>query len=171
MYYCIIIVLLYYYFSCIVLLLFLYCIIVLLSSPDCRSAAHNCRPSARLTTFAFKSSDVSRLLLDLDSSGGTDPLGMLPLFLKRYVDVLGPRLSVMFRQLVRQGSFAACSRQANVTPMPKSPPSSSVANYLPISITSALSKVFERLHGVGSSRTIYGTQRCASNHPVCLSEL
>ena len=43
------------------------------------------------------------------------------------------------------GSEPACWRQANVTPVPKGPPSSSVANYRPISITSGLSKVFERL--------------------------
>ena len=39
-----------------------------------------CRPSPSLTTFAFRSREVKRLLLDLDSYGGTDPLGMFPLF-------------------------------------------------------------------------------------------
>ena len=38
-------------------------------------------PSPNLTTFAFRSREVSRLLLDLDSCGCTDPLGMFPLFL------------------------------------------------------------------------------------------
>ena len=85
------------------------------------------------------------LLLDLDPYGGTDPLGMFPLFLKRTADVIAPRLSVVFRRLVRLGSFPACWRQANVTPIPKVPPSSSVENYRPISITSVLSKVCERL--------------------------
>ena len=51
----------------------------------------------------------------------------------------------MFWWLVRLGSFLACWRQANVTPIPKGPPSSSVANYQPISTTSVLSKVFESL--------------------------
>ena len=51
----------------------------------------------------------------------------------------------MFRRLVHLGSFPVCWRQANVTPIPKGPQSSSVANYRPISITSVLSKVFERL--------------------------
>ena len=51
----------------------------------------------------------------------------------------------MFRRLVRLGSFPACWRQVNVTPIPKGPPSSSVANYRPISISSVLSMVFERL--------------------------
>ena len=46
----------------------------------------------------------------------------------------------------------ACWRQANVTPIPKRPSSSSVANYRPISITSVLSKVFERLVSVSVRR-------------------
>ena len=40
-------------------------------------------PSPSLTTFAFRSREVRRLLLDLDPYGGSDPLGMFPLFLKR----------------------------------------------------------------------------------------
>ena len=107
-----------------------------------------CHPSPSLTTFAFTSSEVRRLLFDLDPYGGADPLGMLPLFLKRTANVMALRLSVVFRQLVRLGSFPACWRQANVTPIPKGPSSSSVANYRPISITSVLSKVFERLVSV-----------------------
>ena len=85
-----------------------------------------CHPSPRLTSFAFSLSDVRRLLLDFDPYGGYDPLGMFPLFLMRKADVLAPRLSVVFRRLVRLGSFPACWRQANVTPIPKGPPSSSV---------------------------------------------
>ena len=87
-----------------------------------------CHPSPCLTSFAFTSSEVRCLLLDLDPYGGSDPLGMFPLFLKR-TDVLAPRLSVVFRRLVRLGSFPSCWRQANVTPIPKDPPSSSVADY------------------------------------------
>ena len=91
---------------------------------------------------------MRRLLLDLDLYGGTDTLRLFPLFLKKTADVMAPRLSVVFRRLVRLGSFPACRRQANITPIPKGPPSSSVANYRPISITSLLSKVFERLVSV-----------------------
>ena len=63
-----------------------------------------------------------------------------------------PRFSAVFRRLVRLGSFPACWRQANVTPIPKGPPSYSVANYRPISITSVLSKVFGRLVSVRLGR-------------------
>ena len=88
---------------------------------------------------------MRRLLLDLDPYDGTDPLGMFPLFLKRTADVMDPRFSVVFRRLVRLDSFPAFWRQANVTPIPNGPPSSSVANYRPISITSVLSTVFKRM--------------------------
>ena len=66
-----------------------------------------CHPSPSLTTFAFRSREVRRLLLNLDPYGGTDPLGMFPLFLKITADVMAPRLSVVFRRLVRLGSFPA----------------------------------------------------------------
>ena len=102
-------------------------------------------PSPSLTTFAFRSREVRCLLLYLDPYGSNDPLGMFPLFLKRTADVMAPRLSVVFRRLVRLGSFRPCWIQGNVTPIPKGPPSSSLANYRQISIASVLSKVFERL--------------------------
>ena len=101
-----------------------------------------CHPSLSFTTFAFKSSEVRRLLVDLDPYRGTDPLCMFNLFLKRTADVIARRLSVVFRRFVCLGSFPACWRQANVTPIPKDPPSCSVAKYRQIFIISALSKVF-----------------------------
>ena len=42
----------------------------------------------------------------------------------------------------------------SVTPIPKGPPSSSVGNYRPISITSELSRVFERLVSVRLGRVM-----------------
>ena len=62
---------------------------------------------------AFRSSEIERLLLDLDPYGDSDSLGMFSLFLKRTADVLTPRLSVVFRRIIRFGSFPACWRQAN----------------------------------------------------------
>ena len=61
-----------------------------------------------------------------------------------------PSLSVVFPGLL--DSFQACWRQANVTPILKGPPSSTVANYRMISITSVLSTVFERLMSDSLSR-------------------
>ena len=91
-------------------------------------------------------------MLDLDPDGGPNPLLMFPLFLKRPADILAPHLSVVFRRLVRLDSFPACRGQANVTQIQKSPPSSRVANYQLIFMTSVLFKVFERLVSVRLGR-------------------
>ena len=79
-------------------------------------------------------------------------MDMFQFFLRRTTDVLASKRSVVFWRLVRLGSFSACWRQANVTPIPNGPQSSSVANYRRISITSVLSKVFERLVSVRLGR-------------------
>ena len=42
-------------------------------SRDPADLPSTCHPSSSLTTFAFRSREVKRLLLDLDSYGGTDP--------------------------------------------------------------------------------------------------
>ena len=70
--------------------------------------------------------------------------------------VLAPRLAVVFRRLLRLGSFPVCWREANVTPIPKGPPSSSASNYRPISLTPILSIFFERLVSVGLGRFMEG---------------
>ena len=112
-----------------------------------------CHTSPSFTTFTFWSREVRLLLSELDSYGGADPLGMFPPFLKRTADVMAPRLSIVFRRLVRLGNFPACWREANVTRIPNGPPSSSsVANHRPISITTVLSKMFERLVSVRLGR-------------------
>ena len=65
-------------------------------------------PSPSISTFAFRSGEVRRLLLDFDPYDGTDPLGMFPFFLKRTANVMEPRPSVVFWRLVRPGSFQTC---------------------------------------------------------------
>ena len=53
-----------------------------------------------------------------------------------------PKLSRLFRRLLRCGEFPLEWRIANVTPIPKSPLSELVCNYRPISMTPVLLKGF-----------------------------
>ena len=106
----------------------------------------SCAPPIQLRSLAFRSSELLTYLNDLDTFGGCDPLGFLPIFYKKIAPALAPKLAVIFRILIRRGSFPDCWRTANVTPIPKgSSPSSDPGEYRPISITPVLSKVFERL--------------------------
>ena len=88
-----------------------------------------CHPSPSLTTFAIRSREVRRLLIDLTLMVALTHWVCFLSFLRELLMLWPPRLSVVFRRLVHLGSLPACWRQANVTPIPKDPPSSSVANY------------------------------------------
>ena len=84
-------------------------------------------------------------LLNLDLNGEVDPSGCFPMFFRKTASVLAPKLSSLFRRLLRCGEFPLQWRIADATPIPKGPLSVLVCNYRPISITPVLSKVFERL--------------------------
>ena len=107
-----------------------------------------CYPAPKLCSVAFRSRMVEKLLLDLDSYGGSDPYDMFPLFFKKTAREIAPKLSMVFRGLLRSGSFPVFWKVADVVPVPKGAPSAQVANYRPISITPVLSKVFERVIAV-----------------------
>ena len=107
---------------------------------------HSCHPLPTFNSFAFRSSEIKCLLSDLDAYGGTDPNGLFPLIFKQLSGELAPKLGVIFRILVRRGSYPECWRLGDITPIPKGSSSSPSPNdYRPISITPILSKVFERL--------------------------
>lgn len=105
-----------------------------------------CFPSPNLKSIAFKSAELRQYLLDLDTYGGIDPDGFFPLFFKKIAVVLAPKLAIVFRLLLKSGSFPLCWRKASITPIPKgATASSSPSEYRPISITPILSKIFERV--------------------------
>ena len=74
-----------------------------------------------------------------------NPDGMFSHFYKQVARELAPKLSVMFRLLVRRGNFPGCWRLADVAPALKKSYFSDVGDYSPISITPVLSKVFENI--------------------------
>jgi len=105
----------------------------------------SCFPRAKLSSFAFRSGELRSIMMGLDSYGGTDPSGVFPLVLKKSANVLARPLASVFRVMLKRGSFPVCWRLAHVTPVPKTPNSSFVRDYRPISITPVLSKVYEKL--------------------------
>ena len=60
-----------------------------------------CVPQSRCNSLAFRTSVLLRLLLDLDSYGGVDPLSVFPLFLMKVAAIIAPKLSIIFCMLVR----------------------------------------------------------------------
>ena len=106
---------------------------------------YTCYPEAELTSLAFRSREIKNLLNDLDGSGGADPDGIFPLFLKNAADILSSKIAVIFHKCARAGTFCTCWRVGNVMPLCKCGSGSSCSSdYRPITITPVLSKVTER---------------------------
>ena len=56
----------------------------------------SCFPKAELTTLAFHSWEVRKLLLELDPDGGAGPDGNFPLFFIKTANYLAPKISNIF---------------------------------------------------------------------------
>ena len=106
----------------------------------------SCFPEPKLCSMAFRSREVRALLLELDGHGGVDPNGILPIFLKKTANIIAPKITAIFRKLVRLSCFPSLWRTGNIAALPKGlNPSSSPSEYRPISITPVLSKIFEKV--------------------------
>ena len=79
-------------------------------------------------------------------------IASFPMFFQKTASVHAPKLSRLFRRLLRCGEFPLEWRIADVTPIPKGPLSALVCNYRLNSITPILQKVFERLISLRFSR-------------------
>ena len=105
----------------------------------------SCSPQSRCNFLVLRTPVLLCQVLDLDTYGGVDPLGVFPLFLKIVADIIAPTLSIIFHGLIRQGSFPECWQSANVTFIPNGAPSPDRKNCPPISITPIVAKVYEKL--------------------------
>ena len=63
----------------------------------------SCFPQSMCNSLAFLTPVLLLLLLDLDTYGGVDPLGVFPLFRKMVEDIIAPKLSIIFQGLIRRG--------------------------------------------------------------------
>ena len=126
----------------------------------------SCFPQSRCISLVFRTPVLLRLLLDLDTYCGVDLFGVFPLFLKMVADIIAPKLCIIFPGLIRWGSFLECCLSANVTAILKAVSSPNRENYRPISTTTFLSKVYEKLvsHKLSSFSEIYVFAYCS----VCL---
>ena len=74
-----------------------------LDSKQCREQFVT--PLSSFPSLAFRTPVHLRLLLDPDTYGCVDPLGVFPLFLKMVADIIAPKLSKKFRWLIHRRSF------------------------------------------------------------------
>ena len=71
-------------------------------SNDSLTMPQSCFPVAELTTFAFRSAEVKKLLLKLDPYSGVGLDGIFPLFFVKTANYVAPKISTVLHKLVNK---------------------------------------------------------------------
>ena len=95
----------------------------------------------------FTVDEVLEALKNLDASKSPGPDEILPVFLKSCCNELSPILCDLFNFFVQKGKVPKAWKEANVVPIYKGgvKPKDDVGSYRPVSLTSVLCKVIEKL--------------------------
>ena len=88
---------------------------------------------------------VEKLLSQVKETKSQGPDGIHPKFIKETSRELSKPVSMLFKKSVEEGRLPQAWKEANITPIHKKGPKHKVGNYRPISLTSILCKILERL--------------------------
>jgi hypothetical protein len=105
----------------------------------------NITSPAILEDLQFDVEEVYNLLRNLDPHSTPGPDELHPLLLKSLAVVIAPAVYDIFRRSLDQGRIPKAWKEAVVTPVHKGGPRTDPSNYRPISLTSSVCKVMEKI--------------------------
>ena len=88
---------------------------------------------------------VEKYIKKLKPSKSEGPDNCHPKFLQETIDEVTEPLSILFNKSLKEGKIPEQWRLANVVPLHKKGPKSNPENYRPISLTSVVSKMMEKI--------------------------
>ena len=107
---------------------------------------HHFPPSKfTMSPIKFSTRKVRQILLQLDISNSKGPDDIPAMVLKTCAPELAHILNKLFQLSYTPGTFPTSWKQAHVFPVPKKGDKSNPLNYLPIAITSLISKTMETI--------------------------
>ena len=122
-----------------------FCSVFTDENPESELADNERRGTAELVDIEFSCEDVGRILMNLKPDKSSGPDEVHPKVLKECAAELTYPLYVLFERSMQTGRVPAEWKIANVTPIHKKGIKSDVNNYRPISLTSTICKVMERI--------------------------
>lgn len=113
----------------------------------------------------FTVDEVFEALKNLDTSKSPGPDDILPIFVKTCCSELAPVLCDVFNFFIRKGRVPRAWKDANVVPVHKGgvKPKDDIGSYRPISLTSILCKVLEKLVSVRIMNYVEGHDILSDN--------
>ena len=111
--------------------------------PDNDNGENNVNPS--LTDFTFTVEDIVAAIMELSLNSAPGPDGFSSVLLRNCALVLAYPLFLIYRISLDSGVVPRSFKTGNVTPLFKSGSKGLAVNYRPITLTSHLSKVFEKI--------------------------
>ena len=101
--------------------------------------------TAILNDIPFLRDEVLHAIKSIDSSSAPGPDGITPKFLKTYSEELADSLCALGKRSLESGEPLYEYYLAYITPIFKSGDKSEAVNYRPVSLTSHITKIFERI--------------------------
>ena len=100
------------------------------------------------TVFHFRPIEEEEVLLALEMPNmckATGPDGVSAHLLRTVATVISPSITKFFNECIVSGQPPAEWKEANVTPVPKSPSAKLPSNFRPVSVIPVIAKVYESL--------------------------
>ncbi|XP_075163247.1 uncharacterized protein LOC142235881 [Haematobia irritans] len=89
--------------------------------------------------------DIINVILSMDVNKGTGYDNISPKFVKQCAEEIAPVLVEIFNKMKSSSEYPDVLKMHKVVPIPKEPRASSLDKYRPITILSAVDKIFERI--------------------------
>ena len=98
-----------------------------------------------LCDINFGTKDIEEAIKDIDENSSAGPDGIPALFLKKTKESISKPLSILLRKSLDEGKIPNIYKLAYITPIHKGGSKQDPAQYRPVSLTSHIMKIFERV--------------------------